>query len=92
MPYVPPPELLIETDGPVTIVTMNNPEMRNAFVDPLHDAMREVWRHLAEDSTCRVAVLTGPGARSAPVGTSPGSFATTRIPNTDAGRSATRGS
>ena len=42
MRYVPPPEMLIETDGPVTIVTMNNPEMRNAFVDPLHDAMREV--------------------------------------------------
>ena len=35
------------------IVTMNNPEMRNAFVDPLHDAMRDVWAHLADDPTCK---------------------------------------
>jgi enoyl-CoA hydratase/carnithine racemase len=70
--YVPPPEMLIETDGPVTIVTMNNPEMRNAFVDPLHDAMREVWRHLADEPTCSVAVLTGAGRAFSAGGNVPG--------------------
>ena len=35
--------MLVEADGPVTVVTMNNPEMRNAFVDPLHEAMTDVW-------------------------------------------------
>jgi enoyl-CoA hydratase/carnithine racemase len=70
--YVPPPELRIEVDGPVTIVTMNNPEMRNAFVDPLHDAMREVWRHLADEPNCRVAVLTGAGRAFSAGGNVPG--------------------
>jgi enoyl-CoA hydratase/carnithine racemase len=70
--YVPPPELLVESDGPVTIVTMNNPEMRNAFVDPLHDAMREVWKHIADDPDCRVAILTGAGRAFSGGGNVPG--------------------
>jgi enoyl-CoA hydratase len=72
VPFVCPPEMLIEADGPVTIVTMNNPEMRNAFVDPLHDAMTEVWAHLADDPTCRVAVLTGAGRAFSGGGNVPG--------------------
>ena len=72
MPFVCPPEMLIEADGPVTIVTMNNPEMRNAFVDPLHEAMTEVWAHLADDPTCRVAVLTGAGRAFSGGGNVPG--------------------
>lgn len=61
MPYAPAPELLIEHDGPVAVVTMNNPEMRNAFIDELHAAMREVWMHLADDRSVRAVVLTGAG-------------------------------
>jgi enoyl-CoA hydratase len=61
MPYAPIPELLIEHDGPVAIVTMNNPDMRNAFVDALHEGMREVWEHLAADRSVRSVVLTGAG-------------------------------
>lgn len=72
MPFVCPPEMLIEADGPVTIVTMNNPEMRNAFVDPLHDAMTEVWAHLADEPSCRVAVLTGAGRAFSGGGNVPG--------------------
>ena len=72
MSYVPPAELLIERDGPVTIVTMNNPEMRNAFNDPLHDAMREVWGHLGVDPACKVAVLTGAGKAFSAGGNVPG--------------------
>ena len=70
--YVPPAEMLVETDGPVTIVTMNNPEMRNAFVDPLHDAMRDVWEHIGNDPTCKVAVLTGAGKAFSAGGNVPG--------------------
>ena len=58
MPYQPTDELHIEHDGPVAIVTMNNPDMRNAFVDALHVAMREVWGHLALDRSVRTVVLT----------------------------------
>src|SRR5437870_162357 len=61
MPYAPTPHLLVEADGPVTIVTMNNPDMRNAFVDDLHEGMREIWTHLATDRSVRAVVLTGAG-------------------------------
>jgi enoyl-CoA hydratase/carnithine racemase len=61
MPYVPTTELLVEHDGPVALVTMNVPDQRNAFVDELHEAMREVWGHLAADRSVRTAVLTGAG-------------------------------
>ncbi len=61
MPYAPTPELKIEHDGPVAIVTMNNPDIRNAFVDAMHVGMREVWDHLAHDRSVRTAVLTGAG-------------------------------
>jgi enoyl-CoA hydratase/carnithine racemase len=70
--YTPPAEMIVEADGPVTVVTMNNPDMRNAFTDPLHDAMREVWSHLAEDPACKVAVLTGAGRAFSAGGNVPG--------------------
>ncbi|HEV8296374.1 MAG TPA: enoyl-CoA hydratase/isomerase family protein [Acidimicrobiales bacterium] len=72
MTYSPPPELLIDSDGPVRIVTLNNPEMRNAFIDPLHDAMCEVWAHLAEDPECLAVVLTGAGKAFSAGGNVPG--------------------
>jgi enoyl-CoA hydratase len=61
MPYAPVPELRIDRDGAVAIVTMNNPDMRNAFVDALHESMREVWDYLAADRSVRSVVLTGAG-------------------------------
>jgi enoyl-CoA hydratase len=61
MPYAPTPHLLVETDGPVTIVTLNNPEMRNAFLDDMHEGMQEIWMHLANDNSVRAVVLTGAG-------------------------------
>jgi enoyl-CoA hydratase len=61
MAYQPVDELRIEQDGPVVVVTMNNPEIRNAFVDAMHEAMREVWGHLARDRSVRAVVLTGAG-------------------------------
>jgi len=61
MPYAPTPHLLVETDGPVTILTLNNPEMRNAFLDDMHQAMQEIWQHLATDDSVRAVVLTGAG-------------------------------
>ncbi len=61
MPYVPTPHLLVETDGPVTILTLNNPDMRNAFLDDMHEAMQEIWTHLANDHSVRAVVLTGAG-------------------------------
>ena len=61
MSFDPIPELPIERRGAVAVVTLNNPEMRNAFTDPMHTALREVWEHLAEDPAVRAIVLTGAG-------------------------------
>ncbi|MGE0386219.1 MAG: enoyl-CoA hydratase/isomerase family protein [Gammaproteobacteria bacterium] len=61
MPYRDIPEIVIAKDGPVAIVTMNNPKMLNAFTDDMHTGMEEVWQHLALDRSVRTIVLTGAG-------------------------------
>ncbi len=72
MPYRPVPEILIENRGPVAIVTLNNPDMRNAFVDNMHEGMREIWDHLALDASVRSIVLTGAGKAFSAGGNIPG--------------------
>jgi len=72
LPYQPIPELVIEKRGPVAIVTMNNPEMLNAFSDDMHVGMREVWEHLALDRDVRSIVLTGEGKAFSAGGNIPG--------------------
>jgi enoyl-CoA hydratase/carnithine racemase len=61
MPFVPTPQLTIESDGPVRILTLNRPEARNAFSDDMHTAMQEVWWELACDHDVLAVVLTGAG-------------------------------
>lgn len=72
MPFAPTSDLEMETDGPVTILTINNPDMRNAFTDELHIAMQEVWDHLAVDRSVRAVVLTGKGKAFSAGGNVPG--------------------
>ena len=72
MPYAPTSALLIERDGPIAVLTMNNPDARNAFTDDLHEALREVWLHLAEDHALRAVVLTGAGKAFSAGGDIPG--------------------
>jgi enoyl-CoA hydratase len=55
------PELLIESNGPVRVVTLNRPEALNATNEALHHALIDVWRHLADDPEARAVVLTGAG-------------------------------
>lgn len=51
--------VLIDHDGPVTIVTIDRPAKRNA-VDPLTAlALREAFAAFAKDDGARVAILTG---------------------------------
>ena len=59
MPYAPTDHLLVEQDGPIVTLTMNNPDMMNAFLDDMHEAMREIWWELSEDDSVRAVVLTG---------------------------------
>ena len=55
------PDLLIEADGAVRIVTLNRPETLNAVSGSMHDALEHVWRHIAADRQARAVVLTGAG-------------------------------
>ena len=51
----------LESDGPVRIITLNRPEARNAFNDPLKLEFIDVLRRRARDAAARAIVLTGAG-------------------------------
>jgi len=72
MAYEPPEELIVERDGPVVVLTFNAPDKRNAFVDPLHEAMTEIWLHLERDRDVLAVVLTGAGKAFSAGGNIPG--------------------
>src|SRR5690349_8368416 len=56
-----PPELIVESDGPIRTVVINRPEDLNAVNKELHWALANVWRQLAADRDAAVVVLTGAG-------------------------------
>jgi enoyl-CoA hydratase len=51
----------VESDGPVTVVTIDRPEVRNAVDRPTSAALAEAFRAFDADESARVAVLTGAG-------------------------------
>ena len=55
------PTVRVDTDGPVTIVTIDRPEVRNAIDGPTADALAAAFRAFDTDDAERVAVLTGVG-------------------------------
>ena len=55
------PSLSIRRDGAVARVTLNRPEMRNAFDDVVVAELTEWARGAAQDPELRVAVLAGAG-------------------------------
>lgn len=61
MPYQPTEHILVDQEGAIVTVTLNNPEMRNAFLDDMHVGMREIWWDLAEDDSVRAVIVTGAG-------------------------------
>ena len=52
----------VEHDGPVTVVTINRPERRNAVDSVCADQLREAFEAFDRDDDQSVAVLTGAGA------------------------------
>jgi len=50
-----------ETDGPVVIVTIDRPEVRNAVDGPTAEALATAFRRFDADESLAVAVLTGAG-------------------------------
>ena len=53
--------LVVETSGPVTIVTIDRPDRRNAVDPPTAQALREAFAAFEADEKAQVAVLTGAG-------------------------------
>jgi enoyl-CoA hydratase len=53
--------LLVEHDGPVTVITINRPERRNAVDSVCADQLREAFLAFDRDDDRSVAVLTGAG-------------------------------
>jgi enoyl-CoA hydratase len=53
--------ILVARDGPVTIVTINRPQVRNALNREATEALAQALRAFDDDPDARVAVLTGAG-------------------------------
>ena len=49
----------IDNDGPVRIVTIDRPEVRNAVDEPTREALAEAFRRFDADEDASVAILTG---------------------------------
>jgi enoyl-CoA hydratase len=50
-----------DTDGPVRIITIDRPDVRNAVDRPTADALTNAFREFEADESMSVAVLTGAG-------------------------------
>ena len=55
------PDLLVEREDHVLVLTMNRPEARNALSLDMLDRMSNAWDEINENPEIRVAVLTGAG-------------------------------
>src|SRR5215469_12235090 len=55
---------LVERDGPLTIVTLNRPEVMNALHPAAHFELSQVFDSFAADSGQWVAIVTGAGERA----------------------------
>lgn len=54
-------DALVEQRGPILIVTMNRPRVRNALSPEMMAVMRDAWDRVDADPDIRVAILTGAG-------------------------------
>lgn len=56
------PQLKMERDGSVVVLTMNNPRRRNALTPAMITLMAEAWDEIDADDGIRAAILTGAGS------------------------------
>lgn len=54
----------VDREGPVTVVTLNRPEVMNALHSPAHFELDEVFNDFAADPEQWVAIVTGAGDRA----------------------------
>lgn len=55
------PAVLVETEGPVLVVTLNRPAKKNAVNSEVMCRLYDAWVRLDQDDALRVAILTGRG-------------------------------
>ena len=54
----------VEREGPVTVVTIERPEVMNALHPPANHELSDVFDHFAKDPDQWVAIITGAGERA----------------------------
>ncbi|RMI31483.1 crotonase/enoyl-CoA hydratase family protein [Nocardia stercoris] len=59
VPACPPPTVLVENRGPIRIITLNRPEVRNAIDHATAQLLERIVDAFEADDTARIAVLTG---------------------------------
>jgi enoyl-CoA hydratase len=52
-------EIEVGRDGPITIIKLNRPQVRNAINKSTAEALRAAWMAFAADEQARVGILTG---------------------------------
>lgn len=58
------PQLIVERDGPIAVVTLNRPVKRNALSPEMVVRLARFWREVADDPSVRVVVVTGAGDKA----------------------------
>ena len=53
--------ILVTTDGPLRVITLNRPDKLNAFTAEMHLALRAALTAARDDEACRAVLLTGAG-------------------------------
>jgi enoyl-CoA hydratase len=56
------PQLKLQRDGNVVVLTMNNPRRKNALTPAMITLMAQAWDEIDADDGIRVAILTGEGS------------------------------
>jgi crotonobetainyl-CoA hydratase len=56
--------IAVERDGPITVITLNRPEVMNAVHSPMHFEMDEALNAFAADPDQWVGIITGAGDRA----------------------------
>lgn len=55
------PVVLLETKNQVSTLTLNRPDVHNAFNEELIEGIHQAMKHLAQDPETRVVIITGSG-------------------------------
>ncbi len=58
---MPSPAVLYEKDGPLAVVSLNRPTMRNAYNVEMRDDLYEILQAVRDDPEVRVMILRGEG-------------------------------